>query len=82
MKRKKQKFGQHFLVDGQACSRIVESVRIKPGDHVLEIGPGKGALTGLLAEKAGRLTLIEPDKKLLPGLKRSYPTADIIAERA
>ncbi len=82
MKRRKQKFGQHFLADSDACSRIVESVLIKPGDHVLEIGPGKGALTGLLAEKAGRLTLIEPDKKLLPGLKRLFPTADIIAERA
>ncbi len=82
MKRKKRRLGQHFLVDGEACSRIVECVRIKPGDHVLEIGPGKGALTRLLAEKTERLTLIEPDKKLLPGLKRSYPTADIIAERA
>ena len=60
--------GQHFLRDAGIARRIVEIVGLTPRDLCVEIGPGEGALTFLLAERAGRLLALEVDEKLVEGL--------------
>jgi len=62
------KLGQHFLRDEGMLSKIVEAALIKPDDVILEIGPGKGALTSLLAKNAKRIIAIELDESLKPCL--------------
>ena len=64
--------GQNFLVDNNIIEKIIHSAAIKPEDSVLEIGPGRGALTEYLARKAGRLVLIEYDHALAASLKERY----------
>lgn len=61
--RAKKSLGQHFLHDRNISEKIVRLLRVRPEDRVLEIGPGPGALTGLL-EQAGprRLILLEKDR--------------------
>jgi 16S rRNA (adenine1518-N6/adenine1519-N6)-dimethyltransferase len=71
-RRPLKSLGQNFLVDNNIIDRIIHSADIKPQDCVLEIGPGRGALTGHLARKAGRLVLIEYDHALAAGLKECY----------
>ena len=61
------RWGQCFLIDGDACARIVAWAVID-GLSVVEIGPGRGALTGLLLQSASSLTLVEIDP--LPGKLR------------
>jgi 16S rRNA (adenine1518-N6/adenine1519-N6)-dimethyltransferase len=64
------KLGQHFLTDPEALSGIVSAAGVSPGDAVLEIGPGKGALTRPLLDAGARVTAIELDDALaaaLPG---------------
>lgn len=74
--RPKRALGQNFLVDPNLRRRIVEEVRIQSGDTVLEIGPGRGALTeGLVAalsEAGGRLILVELDNELAPLLRERF----------
>lgn len=58
----KKSLGQHFLKDASIIARIVELMRLNPGEQVLEIGPGPGALTTHLYAKAlGSLMLVEKD---------------------
>ena len=64
----KKRFGQHFLHDAQVLARIVQAIAPKPGEHVVEIGPGDGALTLPLLRALGRLTVIELDRDLIPRL--------------
>ena len=68
--------GQNFLVDGNLRRRIVEEARVAPGETVLEIGPGRGALTEGLAreakEKGGRLVLVELDRELARRLSHRF----------
>ncbi len=78
----KPKLGQHFLADHSICSRIVEAAEIRPGDHVVEIGPGQGALTGLLAAATPRLTLVEPDRELSFQLMLHHGRATMLREKA
>ena len=56
--------GQNFLVDSTVIDKIIQTASIQTGQAVLEIGPGRGALTRHLAERAGRLVLIEFDHAL------------------
>ncbi len=67
----KKSLGQNWLVDESALSRITAAAELSPHDTVLEIGPGLGALTRHLAEKAGRVVAIELDAALLPPLHRN-----------
>lgn len=64
--------GQNFLIDRGVIEKIVACAEVGPEDYVLEIGPGRGALTEVLAERAGRLVLIEFDHALAADLKRRF----------
>jgi 16S rRNA (adenine1518-N6/adenine1519-N6)-dimethyltransferase len=62
--RPRKRFGQHFLHDPAIIERIIEAVGPAPGDRLVEIGPGEGALTLPLLERGVRLTVIELDRDL------------------
>ncbi len=79
MKAKKS-LGQNFLKSKHALRVIVESANIAPTDTVLEIGPGKGALTAGLLEKAGHVIAIEKDDELVPFLQEMF-AADIATKK-
>lgn len=75
MKAKKS-FGQHFLVDETAVQQIVAEARIGKNDLVVEISPGRGALTELLVASAGRVVAIEIDKDLCSLLRQQFSQAE------
>jgi 16S rRNA (adenine1518-N6/adenine1519-N6)-dimethyltransferase len=60
----RKRFGQHFLVDTAVIDAIVRAIDARAGEHVVEIGPGLGALTGPLRTSGAKLTLIEIDRDL------------------
>lgn len=68
MPQKRPKLGQNFLIDPGARQRIVEALGDISTRTVLEIGPGRGALTGLLATRAKNLIAVELDRALAPRL--------------
>jgi len=70
--RAKKSLGQNFLKSMVALNKIIEAGEIKPNDIILEIGPGKGALTEKLLEKAGYVIAIEKDKDLYELLKIKF----------
>ena len=77
----RKRFGQHFLHDQGILRRIVESISAKPGEHIVEIGPGEGAMTLPLLRAAGKLTAIELDRDLIEPLRekaRGIGEIDII----
>lgn len=65
----KKRFGQHFLHDPGILRRIVQAVAPKPGQCIVEIGPGEGALTLPLLDACGEVTAIELDRDLIEPLK-------------
>ena len=67
-RRTRRRLGQHFLRDRRVAQAIVDLARPTLHDVVVEIGPGRGALTELLAERAGRLLALEVDQTLIAGL--------------
>jgi 16S rRNA (adenine1518-N6/adenine1519-N6)-dimethyltransferase len=67
--RPNKSLGQSFLVDETVLRKVVEAAKIQPGEVVLEIGPGLGSLTRLLAVKAQRVVAVELDRRLIPPLK-------------
>ncbi len=69
---KKPKLGQNFLVDAPAVERIVGALGDLSGRTVVEIGPGRGALTGTLAARAGRVVAIELDRDFAAGLRGQF----------
>jgi 16S rRNA (adenine1518-N6/adenine1519-N6)-dimethyltransferase len=71
----RKRFGQNFLVDRHYIDRIVAAIDPEPGDNVVEIGPGLGALTVPLLERLGHLTVIEIDRDLAAKLVEQYPPA-------
>lgn len=64
-----KKFGQNFLIDTHVLEKIMDSAEITKEDCVLEIGPGIGTMTQYLAERAGRVVVVEIDKNLIPILE-------------
>ncbi len=71
--RARKRFGQHWLVDGAVLDRIVAAADIAPGDRVLEVGPGRGALTErLLATPLAALLAVELDRDLVAGLRQRF----------
>ena len=63
-----KKYGQNFLTDDGVLDEIVEAAGVCERDHIVEIGPGLGALTKRLAEKASHVTAIEIDTQMIPVL--------------
>jgi 16S rRNA (adenine1518-N6/adenine1519-N6)-dimethyltransferase len=61
---KKPRYSQHFLVNQSLCRRIVDLAALTPTDRVVEIGPGRGALTSRLLDRAGEVWAIEVDSGL------------------
>jgi 16S rRNA (adenine1518-N6/adenine1519-N6)-dimethyltransferase len=77
----RKSLGQHFLTDKKILEKIADAAEITPTDTVLEIGPGRGALTDLLVERAGRLVAIEYDRALADQLRVRYalrPNVEIV----
>ncbi len=72
-KTRRQLLGQHFLHEKRILQKIVEAVEPGPGDLVVEIGPGQGALTFPLAARAGRVLAIEKDYSLVENLEQNRP---------
>jgi len=72
-KHKKQ-FGQNFLNNGRIIAQIVASIRPRPDNHMVEIGPGEAALTAPLIEIVKRLDIIEIDNDLIGPLKIKFAT--------
>ena len=71
--RPRKRFGQHFLADPHYVARIVDAVAPQPGDNVVEIGPGLGALTSALIDRAGPIAAIEIDRDLAARLRERFP---------
>ncbi|HMD96514.1 MAG TPA: 16S rRNA (adenine(1518)-N(6)/adenine(1519)-N(6))-dimethyltransferase RsmA [Terriglobia bacterium] len=70
--RRRPKLGQHFLADPRFRRRIVDALPLSQGELVVEIGPGRGAMTGLLVERASRVVAIELDSALVEALRREF----------
>jgi 16S rRNA (adenine1518-N6/adenine1519-N6)-dimethyltransferase len=73
----RKRFGQHFLADSAVLAAIVAAIDPKPGQALIEIGPGLGALTEPLLERCERLTVIELDRDLAARLRRN-PALEVI----
>ena len=76
--RARKRFGQHFLTDASVVDSIAAILAVGPDDHVIEIGPGHGALTAPLAAACDNLTVIEVDRDLAAILRRRFPRVDVI----
>ena len=74
--RAQKRYGQNFLTDEKILEKIVDAADVKKDDLVLEIGPGTGALTRKLCERAGAVKAVEIDKKLIPVLEDSLGDLD------
>ncbi len=78
----RRRLGQHFLRDRSVARRIVDAADIRSGDTVVEVGPGKGALTDLIVARidavGGRVVLIELDPGLAQQLQTRYADCDSV----
>jgi len=70
--RARKRFGQNFLTDEVIIAQIVRSINPKPGQHLVEIGPGKGAITQLILEHDPKLDIVELDRDLVVYLKQRF----------
>ena len=68
----RKRFGQHFLVDQDVIARIVESIHPLPGERLLEIGPGLGAITRPLLERIPKLMAVELDRDVVARLQQQF----------
>ena len=73
----RKRFGQHFLTDRGIIEDIIQAIDPKPGDPMVEIGPGLAAMTHPLVERLGHLTVIELDRDLARQL-RSHPRLTVV----
>ncbi|MFN4115100.1 MAG: 16S rRNA (adenine(1518)-N(6)/adenine(1519)-N(6))-dimethyltransferase RsmA [Inhella sp.] len=73
----RKRFGQNFLTDGGVIAGIVRAIDPRPGETMVEIGPGLMAMTQPLVERLGRLTVIELDRDLAARL-RKHPQLQVI----
>ena len=70
--RPRKRFGQHFLTDPGVIDGIVSAIDPQPGDTIVEIGPGHGAITEPLAKRAGKLHCVELDRDLAAALRHRF----------
>lgn len=71
-----KKFGQNFLIDMHVLEKIMDAAGVGPGDCVLEIGPGIGTMTQMLAERARKVIAVEIDNNLIPILQDTLQAYD------
>ncbi len=78
----KKSLGQHFLIDDNIARNIIRDLRLDADDAVVEIGPGRGALTRLLAEKVDRLIAVEIDRRVVDELRTRFdwPNVSILLQ--
>ena len=69
----RKRFGQHFLADSHYVARIVTAIDPQPGENLVEIGPGLGALTGALIDRAQKIAAVEIDRDLAARLRDRFP---------
>ncbi len=74
-----KRFGQNYLTDPNILNKIVTEISPEEEDNLIEIGPGKGALTGKLLEKVTSLTAIEIDKRVCDELSEKFPELKLIS---
>src|SRR5690554_5685306 len=65
----RKKYGQNFLIDPHVLNKIIKGAQITEADCVLEVGPGIGSLTQVLAQNAKKVIAVEIDDQLIPILK-------------
>jgi 16S rRNA (adenine1518-N6/adenine1519-N6)-dimethyltransferase len=70
--RPRKRFGQNFLEDASVIDRITAAIYPESDEHLVEIGPGQGALTASLIDSGCKLDVIELDRDLIPGLLASF----------
>jgi 16S rRNA (adenine1518-N6/adenine1519-N6)-dimethyltransferase len=70
--RARKRFGQHFLHDRTVIARILDAIAANAGERLVEIGPGRGALTGALLAATGRLDAVEIDRDLAALLRERF----------
>jgi 16S rRNA (adenine1518-N6/adenine1519-N6)-dimethyltransferase len=70
--RPKKRFGQHFLADTNILNRIADAAGLTADDTVIEVGPGRGALTAILAERVRHVVAVEVDRDLIAGLRARF----------
>lgn len=73
----RKRFGQHFLTDHSIIDAIVGAIAPQPGDSMVEIGPGLGALTRPLARKLDHLHVVEIDRDIVALLQTEFPAARV-----
>ncbi|MEX0918949.1 MAG: 16S rRNA (adenine(1518)-N(6)/adenine(1519)-N(6))-dimethyltransferase RsmA [Candidatus Paceibacterota bacterium] len=71
----KKSLGQHFLTSDKILTDIAEAGEINPGETILEIGPGRGALTEKLITAGGKVVAVEKDRDLIPFLTTKFASA-------
>ena len=74
-----KRFGQNYLTDNNILEKIFYEMAPLPGDSLIEIGPGLGALTGKLLKSSADLTAVEIDKRVIDDLRFKYPGLKVIA---
>jgi 16S rRNA (adenine1518-N6/adenine1519-N6)-dimethyltransferase len=78
----KKRFGQHFLHDRSVVQRILDAFDPQPGETLVEIGPGPGALTRPLLERCAPLHVVELDRDLAAHLRSDFPAGKLIVHEA
>src|SRR5690349_18843979 len=70
--RAKKSLGQNFLVDQNYVDKIVAALELKDTDTIIEIGPGRGAITQFLVESGANVIAVELDRELVPELRERF----------
>ncbi len=78
----RKRFGQHFLADEACVRRIVEAVAPRPGERLVEIGPGLGALTAPLLDRVETLHVVEIDRDIVARLRELWPPERLVVHQA
>ena len=76
--RARKRFGQHFLADASVSARIAQRIDPQPDDCLLEVGPGRGALTEALYGLPRRYVAVEIDRDLAPALRVRFPELELV----